>query len=491
MRRGEATPAPTTRQDDRQERRDDRDDTQEDRQDRRDRRESDEGTEVYTISDEPDSSSWPYVDARTLVIDGCFYRERKYHPAMPDMPISADSYQECQKKCQENAYCEVFGFWDGPKECWLGDANAAFENEGSSGSVGGPKECPAVPSGCTELPSASFPGPNHDTAALSFPSNRVPEKLECWPYDGTGGWYNQCPQATIIEDSMHGWPGYCTDVHQVTLPEGETCESQCKKNELCSVFQLREDGSCWQAVGSPGVFCFENPIGVYAGRVMHGKVRVLKSLVGVEIAGLTFAFDQNYFIDHLTNGPQACRFTCYSSLTCQYWVYSRTTGCFVEVPQLDNWPNGFVQYPPTTNAWLTGSEFATTIIAGEYIQHLCPGMNRVPEDVQGAWAPGAASNDNIFASANWASQAPPAMAPTPAPVSRLFDTHSLSRAVDGADAAGSSSRSDFGRLASMTAGGVLAFGIVGFAVRRVRARATETEHASEEPTDEDRLLGHE
>eukprot|EP00929_Paragymnodinium_shiwhaense_P062052 TRINITY_DN30986_c0_g2_i1.p1 TRINITY_DN30986_c0_g2~~TRINITY_DN30986_c0_g2_i1.p1 ORF type:complete len:287 (-),score=21.33 TRINITY_DN30986_c0_g2_i1:978-1838(-) len=80
-------------------------------------------------------------------------------------------------------------------------------------------------------------------------------------------------------------------------------------------------------------------------------------------------FAANVF-PNATIGWNHCRLYCIAQISCQYWSYSSTGGCWVE-----DVSHFQVPYPLTTNhKWMnTDSEFARSVVAGEYIQHYCGG----------------------------------------------------------------------------------------------------------------------
>merc|ERR1711988_61764 len=82
--------------------------------------------------------------------------------------------------------------------------------------------------------------------------------------------------------------------------------------------------------------------------------------------GLRRDFDANYYRTR-EDATEACKYLCYSDLHCQWWLYTTDDGCWVEDP-----PNNEVPYPLTQSDIDTNSDFASKVIAGEYIQHRCP-----------------------------------------------------------------------------------------------------------------------
>jgi hypothetical protein len=93
---------------------------------------------------------------------------------------------------------------------------------------------------------------------------------------------------------------------------------------------------------------------------------MLMRLKGMEIRNLKMVFDASYFSKR-DDAIQNCKDVCYSDILCQFWQYNGEDGCFVENP-----PMHTVAYPLTLNDVRTDSDFARTVIAGEYILHRCP-----------------------------------------------------------------------------------------------------------------------
>jgi len=323
----------------------------------------------------------------TRIIDGCYYQDRQYnveagrgHARMfTDVDLSA-----CQRRCQREPDCQFFSFFRDIHVCWLAGKEAVFTAKGGHGSVAGPKFCPGVPSGCTERPGVGFPGATVTESELAFPSHRVPERFECWPRNTTGGLYGSCQESVVLEDTLRGWPGKCSGLQKVVVPAGESCESYCRKEVSCAVYQVVNDSrrTCLHSKLTGGSDCYmrvlRKPVHILeAKRIMHGRVRVLADTTGFEILGLQRAFDENYFLNVTRDAVPACRSHCYSNIGCQWWQYSRAYGCFVEEPKNP------VEWPMTQTSWKSGTEFGATVIGGEYIQHLCPRMASIPAALRG------------------------------------------------------------------------------------------------------------
>lgn len=353
-------------------------------------------------------ANW-FDDQRWNVLDGCYYQQHKYDinsqgaGRLHNEAISAETHKECQQKCQEDASCYYFTFYSNSKKCYkLGEA-AIYENSAPD-AICGPKTCPTVPSGCYEIAKSGFPGSTPDETESLFPSHRQPAKLECWPRNDQAGGYDTCKQRTVLEDSKYGWPAFCQGLTARTgperkaetpeLPAGETCESDCIKDPLCAVWVIVNDDNkaCWQGTGEK---CFQRKgfVGVVeAQRIMHGEVRVLANITGIQICEndavchLTKAFDSNYFVKQDPDAISACRNHCYSNLQCQYWQYSSITGCWTEEANI-NAGTDAVPYPLTTSVATKNSRMAKFIMAGEYIQHVCKGVHNVPDEFSAARTP--------------------------------------------------------------------------------------------------------
>eukprot|EP00929_Paragymnodinium_shiwhaense_P065863 TRINITY_DN329_c0_g1_i1.p1 TRINITY_DN329_c0_g1~~TRINITY_DN329_c0_g1_i1.p1 ORF type:complete len:568 (+),score=131.27 TRINITY_DN329_c0_g1_i1:111-1814(+) len=340
------------------------------------------------------------------VIDGCYYQRHKYdvndagQGRLNSESIPAETLQDCQKLCQEDSACYFFTYYSQTKACFKLGKEAIYDPADTEGSFAGPKFCPDVPTGCTEIPDRGFPGRTPDETEMLFTqAHRQPTKLECWPRNSTKGWYDSCPIRTVLEDSQWGWPGLCEGLTARTgpqrkpetpvLPTGETCESDCIKDPTCSVWVVvnNSDKACWHGLGQSCYFRDPTfPGVVHAQRIMHGEVRVLANLTHTQIWGLQRAFDSNYFVKQQPDAVHACRNHCYSNLECAYWQYSSITGCWTEDPDLKT-STELVSYPLTQKVATDDSRMAKFIIAGEYIQHVCPGKHEVPNQFSNSFIP--------------------------------------------------------------------------------------------------------
>lgn len=183
------------------------------------------------------------------------------------------------------------------------------------------------------------------------------------------GQVGSCPYVTVLEDSKNNWPGKCGGLTTVTL-NGTTCEQLCRQTSSCSTYQVSDLG-CLISVYTSGSDCLQRDPGNYISdskRLQHGTVRVLiPDLSKVQIMGLSQAFKE--FSLPTNDAIKACRNTCYSNVACTWWQYYTNYGCWVE-----DAPSNLVEYPITNKSYTTSTNYAADAIAGEYIQHLCPGF---------------------------------------------------------------------------------------------------------------------
>mmetsp|Transcript_40218 Transcript_40218/g.94185 ORF Transcript_40218/g.94185 Transcript_40218/m.94185 type:complete len:414 (+) Transcript_40218:45-1286(+) len=210
-----------------------------------------------------------------------------------------------------------------------------------------------------------------------------PYRMFYWQMDAQGR-PAHCWETTVLHDRAKGWPGLCVGLFHTGLEkvtDEKTCKDACFGDPRCSVWQFVtqvDPPQCW--LGNGGYDCDfrggnQNSITVQASqRLQHGKVHVMKSLVGIKVNKL-------YNFGLYAEGSQElsisrCRDWCYSSISCEYWQYSKNDGCWVDAPSLSskrgNDVSNVVDYPLTAASVTTGTPEANSMIAGEYITHYCP-----------------------------------------------------------------------------------------------------------------------
>lgn len=312
------------------------------------------------------------------LVEGCYYKHARYYSPF-SQKTNATTIHQCQQKCVASTEikCFFFNFFPSTGACLLAPADAAFTAYLSKDSYAGPKVCPQEPVVCTDLPTPAFPAADSEMSKMAWPMHMVPPKLGCWPKDFVGKKFKNCPRVTAVEDTATGWPGKCLGLDEVVVPYKETCQSWCEKQPGCSVWQEVDQGgetACFQTFWSSGYNCYQRIVDgkedldfkpIRAQRLMKGEVRVLKKLSFVHIDGLKRVFDENYFAKH-EDGVKACQTTCYSDLGCQWWIYSRVRGCYVEDISHQRMP-----VPMTTDTFQVFAREAQEVLDGEYIQHQC------------------------------------------------------------------------------------------------------------------------
>lgn len=231
-----------------------------------------------------------------------------------------------------------------------------------------------TPLACTEVPGNGFPGSSAEVSHQAWPSGYQPHANECWPRKMDGS-LAPCWNTTAVLDTRAGWPGKCQGLHLVSGLDADiygedptySCASSCTEDPACAVWRMSTDHQCWH--GTVGSSCAidseDEPAPLAAQRMQHGNVRVLRTLLTMEVFGLqheetveTWTAEES--ISH-------CQRLCHSSIDCHYWQYG-PGGCYVE----DSVVGQSVPYPFTNDQVSYTSDFAAHVQAGEYIQHFCP-----------------------------------------------------------------------------------------------------------------------
>eukprot|EP00419_Tripos_fusus_P062020 CAMPEP_0172904520 /NCGR_PEP_ID=MMETSP1075-20121228/172813_1 /TAXON_ID=2916 /ORGANISM="Ceratium fusus, Strain PA161109" /LENGTH=495 /DNA_ID=CAMNT_0013761583 /DNA_START=65 /DNA_END=1548 /DNA_ORIENTATION=+ len=286
------------------------------------------------------------------------------------MPFTVGSALECQGKCEGTAGCAYFSFISRSGHCWLSNSSSNAVRAPVEGSVTGPARCQAKDLACSAMPDARFPAITPGKSRATWPGNHQPTNLQCWPRLASG-FPRRCPYhvATVLEDTIHGWPGRCENMQKIDdLKHGETCKQRCVQSALCGVWSVENTTSkvkgketCWHALH--GVNCNDGkgPRPVRAQHLMHGSYRRLARLKGLRIPNLTRAFKISHDAEE---GRRRCRVACLSYLFCQYWQYSVKEGCWLEDPAAKE-----VSYPMVLP--VNGKGLSDESWDGEFIQHVC------------------------------------------------------------------------------------------------------------------------
>lgn len=226
--------------------------------------------------------------------------------------------------------------------------------------------------------SGIWPADTPEASQSAWSAGHQPKPLEAWPREANGQ-PAPCWKTEPLQDVAKGWPGQCMGLRHTPLNAHGTCRISCLNNPFCSVWQFSKEGGCYQG---QGVYCDTRnglePLNVLQGqRIQHGKVRVLTELMGIQVQHL-----RKIGVWHNGGGAAAgvemCRSYCYSDITCQYWQYGEE-GCWVEDPNFQADVTQ-IQYPLTMKGGATKTtEFANTVVAGEYIMHYCPATRTAEE----------------------------------------------------------------------------------------------------------------
>ncbi|CAK9031538.1 Hypothetical protein SCF082_LOCUS19678 [Durusdinium trenchii] len=312
-------------------------------------------------------SIYKLPSTQPVIIDHCFYRDMRYFPTLPNLPTQQSTIGACQALCALEPECRYISWW-GSGHCVLSGEGAYMVQDLYA--TAGPKHCTEVLASCRERPSARFPGMTPIASAQAWPSGWVPFPMECWPQ--AGRLLERCEKQQVLQSPGDG-AFNCDNLVLTPVPLYETCHSHCGKQPLCSIYVENATG-CFLGRSTAGFNCFSKsprrPI--RAGRLLHGEVRVLVDLRQSRVLGLTKVFKEEDLIGNPRSvGVEGCRASCYSSLNCRYWQYLLGQGCWLEEPGRN------VLFPLTDGNVYRDFSIA---IAGEYIQHFCPGLGWTPSE---------------------------------------------------------------------------------------------------------------
>eukprot|EP00913_Durusdinium_trenchii_P021910 g20588.t1 len=340
-------------------------------------------------------SIYKLPSTQPVIIDHCFYRDMmlgtarvvqqlvqrdfllwedpmRYFPTLPNLPTQQSTIGACQALCALEPECRYISWW-GSGHCVLSGEGAYMVQDLYA--TAGPKHCTEVLASCRERPSARFPGMTPIASAQAWPSGWVPFPMECWPQ--AGRLLERCEKQQVLQSPGDG-AFNCDNLVLTPVPLYETCHSHCGKQPLCSIYVENATG-CFLGRSTAGFNCFSKsprrPRPIRAGRLLHGEVRVLVDLRQSRVLGLTKVFKEEDLIGNPRSvGVEGCRASCYSSLNCRYWQYLLGQGCWLEEPGRN------VLFPLTDGNVYRDFSIA---IAGEYIQHFCPGLGWTPSEDAG------------------------------------------------------------------------------------------------------------
>eukprot|EP00441_Pelagodinium_beii_P043598 CAMPEP_0197633016 /NCGR_PEP_ID=MMETSP1338-20131121/9487_1 /TAXON_ID=43686 ORGANISM="Pelagodinium beii, Strain RCC1491" /NCGR_SAMPLE_ID=MMETSP1338 /ASSEMBLY_ACC=CAM_ASM_000754 /LENGTH=484 /DNA_ID=CAMNT_0043204599 /DNA_START=51 /DNA_END=1505 /DNA_ORIENTATION=+ len=215
-------------------------------------------------------------------------------------------------------------------------------------------------------PNGQWPAQTAAESNAAWPAGQQPLNLIAWPKEQ--GQPSSCWKITVVQDTAKGWSGSCENLEEITgLKTEAACRLNCEKNPACAIWQFTTGMLCLQGTSleCDDTMQVSQPL-IRGQRIQHGDVRVLKDMTGFEVAhlrplGMGSSNDQAVEI-------QRCKEFCYTLLPCEYWSFGQG-GCFVEDPRVENYR---AEYPLTLTAASETTSFAASVMAGEYLQHICP-----------------------------------------------------------------------------------------------------------------------
>eukprot|EP00930_Biecheleria_cincta_P023612 TRINITY_DN17036_c0_g1_i1.p1 TRINITY_DN17036_c0_g1~~TRINITY_DN17036_c0_g1_i1.p1 ORF type:complete len:446 (+),score=58.44 TRINITY_DN17036_c0_g1_i1:77-1414(+) len=241
-----------------------------------------------------------------------------------------------------------------------------------------------LPWDAEDKPGPGWPGKTAVESNQAWPVGQQPANLIAWPREQ--GRPQSCWKVTLLHDTVEGWPGKCEDLPENLAARGNEhfCEKTCTENPECMAWQFTMDGSCLQGSSLQCHLTGSSSVPLQRAQwLQHGDVRVIRNMTGWDILNLrplgigSGASDQATQIEH-------CRDYCYSLLGCEYWTFAQS-GCFAEDPTAQNsagMPH-VAQYPLTLSGASNTSELALTVVAGEFIQHICPAKQSSQDELGG------------------------------------------------------------------------------------------------------------
>mmetsp|Transcript_59799 Transcript_59799/g.115357 ORF Transcript_59799/g.115357 Transcript_59799/m.115357 type:complete len:755 (-) Transcript_59799:184-2448(-) len=362
------------------------------------------------------------------------------------------SARECQHRCKETSDCRFFTYASSSFSCWLMNEFSSVHQDTSL--VSGPANCRSSSTGsatsgpCSALPGSGFPGETAAQSHEAWPTGIVPTPLQCWPHQENGD-LSPCSSepVRVLEDTTVGWPGRCEQLQQVAVPDGGSCQSDCKDDVMCPSWQEAKDffgrSNCWQGLG---INCWDTSNEIQAStaqRFMHGHYRVLMDLKGHEVDNLRLVFGARLFRQNTPVAVMVCNHTCLSLLTCEMWTYSEFDGCRVNDPSFAK-----LAYPPTKGSFKRGTEASQYVVSGEYIQRLC-GPSIDSNSVEASSPPSTAARVTWKPSSSTLSATPATVAPTTTGTS--ITSTSTSTTEPATTTASSTATTTRSRFASLTA----------------------------------------
>eukprot|EP00931_Biecheleriopsis_adriatica_P107018 TRINITY_DN81361_c0_g1_i1.p1 TRINITY_DN81361_c0_g1~~TRINITY_DN81361_c0_g1_i1.p1 ORF type:complete len:432 (+),score=67.28 TRINITY_DN81361_c0_g1_i1:29-1324(+) len=227
-----------------------------------------------------------------------------------------------------------------------------------------------LPWDAANVPGPTWPGRTAQESNQAWPSGAQPMSLVAWPKkDGLAA---PCWKVKTLEDTATGWQGgSCHGMTEISASSEEECAKLCNGNTNCAVWEFTTSSKCLQGTS---LQCDDagtsSSMLVGSQRLQHGDIRVLKDMTGWEVLGLRplgmgTSNDREQQIKN-------CKLYCYSMLTCEYWLFGEE-GCSIDdtTPR----PDGSIsaaEFPLTLTGATRDSTFAHSVVAGEYIQHICP-----------------------------------------------------------------------------------------------------------------------
>lgn len=179
---------------------------------------------------------------------------------------------------------------------------------------------------------------------------------------------NDCPNVTVTHSVVKdGWKAGCKGLKKDDDAEtAMACKKSCYANVNCSVWQWVEKGEgdnaemiCWRGNDVHGCSEAHFKGDLKEGeRIQHGAIKILSNFTnGTFYKGL---FDVPKQDGNESVEIERCKLACNTDIRCTVWLYNKD-GCSVE------------RAPEQAKGDLvTEGDLATSVVAGQTIEHFCP-----------------------------------------------------------------------------------------------------------------------
>merc|ERR1740139_242719 len=240
-------------------------------------------------------------------------------------------------------------------------------------------DCPSVHA------TGDFPGTDAIETGGDFANGMQPAPMACWPTqigNDTVTVFGCHEEGAVASTEDKSWRGQCEGLESVPATDASQCRLACLDDPECAMWQWVPEGvktgggfGCFLGIGydckADRGTGWDN---VTSEAIQRGEVKVLAKLNTVQVNHLTKIFDEKLYGDESKLAASHCKKSCYATLTCNYWQYYTSTGCWMEYPLgfetnvADKTRVPKIDYPLVLNGEDVGIDKNLDIVDGELIQ---------------------------------------------------------------------------------------------------------------------------